>query len=300
MIVDTWSSVDEPPRADVLFLGGAPPRRMWESGQELAGWDLLPVEQGSLAAADGTELHSLLIRPRGPEPGRRHPVVLYVYGGPHSQLTADRWGGSIHDTFRLLADMGIGVFMVDNRGTAGRGRDFETAIHRRLGELEVADQVAAARWLGAQDWVDPERIAVYGGSYGGYMTLMLLLKAPELFRAGVAYAPVTDWRLYDSIYAERYMDTPEQNPEGYESSAPLTWAENLRGALLLAHGSMDNNVHLQNTLQLVGSLAEADRRFELMVYPRTRHGVRRSSFALHFHRLKTEFLARHLLGPSTE
>jgi dipeptidyl-peptidase-4 len=190
--------------------------------------------------------------------------------------------------------------MVDNRGTSGRGRDFETAIHRRLGELEVADQVAAARWLGAQDWVDPERIAVYGGSYGGYMTLMLMLKAPALFRAGVAYAPVTDWRLYDSIYAERYMDTPEENPEGYESSAPLTWAENLRGALLLAHGSMDNNVHLQNTLQLVGSLAKADKRFELMVYPRTRHGVRRSTFALHFHRLKTEFLVRHLLGPTAE
>lgn len=294
-LVDQWSTLDTPPRADVVSADGRVVNRLWESGDELEGWDLLPVEAGSITADDGTELYSLLIRPRDFEPDKKYPVVLYVYGGPHSQDTADSWGGSIHNTFRLLADLGIAVFRVDNRGTWGRGHAFETAVHRRLGELEVVDQLAAARWLKAQPWVDPDRIAVYGGSYGGYMTLLLMLKTPGIFRAGVAYAPVTDWALYDTIYTERYMDTPQGNPEGYEAAAPLTYAENLDGALLLAHGAMDNNVHLQNTLQLIGKLAAADREFELMVYPRTRHGVRRSQFALHFHRLKLEFLKQHLL-----
>jgi dipeptidyl-peptidase-4 len=295
-VVDLWSTRDTPPRADLVAADGTVARRLWESGDQLSGWDLLPVEAGSILADDGTELYSLLIRPRDFDPTQEYPVVLYVYGGPNSQLTADEWSTSTHNTYRLFADMGMAVFLVDNRGTWGRGHAFETVVHRRLGEFEVADQLAAARWLKAQPWVDPDRIAVYGGSYGGYMTLLCLLKAPEVFRAGIAYAPVTDWSLYDTIYTERYMDTPQDNPEGYEVSAPLTYAENLNGALLLAHGTMDNNVHFQNSLQLIGRLAAADKKFELMVYPRTRHGVRRSKFALHFHRLKVDFLKRHLLG----
>jgi dipeptidyl-peptidase-4 len=227
-------------------------------------------------------------------------VVQYVYGGPNSQLTADRWGGSIHMTYRILADMGIAVFLVDNRGTWGRGHEFEAAVHRRLGEQEVKDQLAAARWLRAQPWVDPDRIAVYGGSYGGYMTLLLMFQAPEIYRAGVAYAPVTDWSLYDTVYTERYMDTPQDNPQGYKDSAPLTHAENLSGPLLIAHGSTDNNVHFQNTLRLIDILAGADKPFDLMVYPGTRHGIRRSQFALHFHRLKIDFFKRHLLEISGE
>jgi dipeptidyl-peptidase-4 len=294
-LLDLWSTLDTPPRLDLLPIDGGMPRRLWESGNELEGWDLQPIEAGSITADDGTELYSLLMRPRDLDPSKRYPVVLYVYGGPNSQLTEDRWGGSIHNTYRLLADMGIGVFLVDNRGTWGRGHAFETAVHRRLGEFEVADQLAAARWLKEQPWIDPERIAVYGGSYGGYMTLLLMLRTPGIFRAGIAYAPVTDWSLYDTVYTERYMDTPEDNPEGYEASAPLTYAEDLEGALLLAHGAMDNNVHLQNSLQLIGRLAAADKSFELMIYPNTRHGVRRSKNALHFHRLKVDFLKRYLL-----
>ena len=299
-LVDRWSTRDTPPRADLVNATGSVVRTIWESGGQLEGWDLLPVEAGSIAADDGTELYSILFRPRGFDSSKRYPVVHYVYGGPNSQLTADRWGGSVHMTYRLFADMGMAVFLVDNRGTWGRGHAFETAVHRRLGEFEVKDQLAAADWLKKQPWVDPDRIAVYGGSYGGYMTLMLMLKAPDVYRAGIAYAPVTDWRHYDTIYTERYMDTPQDNPKGYEESAPLTHAENLSGALLLAHGSMDNNVHFQNTLQLIGKLAAADKRFELMVYPRARHGIRRSQFAPHFHRLKIDFLRRNLLDETGE
>jgi dipeptidyl-peptidase-4 len=295
-IVDLWSTRDTPPRADLINTDGAVGRRLWESGDQLAGWDLRPVEAGSILADDGTELNSLLIRPRDFDPTQRYPVVLYVYGGPNSQLTVDEWSTSIHHTYRLFADMGMAVFLVDNRGTWGRGHAFETAVHRRLGKLEVADQLAAARWLKAQPWVDPDRIAVYGGSYGGYMTLLCLLRAPDVFRAGIAYAPFFNETATTEIYTERYMDTPQDNPEGYEASAPLTYADNLEGALLLVHGTMDNNVHFQNSLQLIGKLAAADKEFELMVYPGTRHGVRRSQFALHFHRLKVDFLKRNLLG----
>lgn len=300
-LIDTWSSLDTPPRADLVETAdGTVVRELWRSGAELEGWDLLPVEAGAITAGDGTELHTQVIRPRDFDPAKKYPVVLYVYGGPHSQLTADRWGGSIHHTYRIFAEMGIAVFLVDNRGTWGRGHAFETAVHRRLGQLEVADQLAAVRWLKDQPWVDGDRIAVYGGSYGGTMTLMLMLKAPDVFRAGIAYAPVTDWRLYDSVYAERYLDTPEDNTGGYDEGAPLTFADRLEGSLLIVHGSRDNNVHLHNTLQMVGKLAAADKDFELMIYPKTRHGVRRGEFALHFHRLKVDFLRRALLAGITE
>ncbi len=300
-LIDSWSSLDTPPRADIVQAAdGSVVRELWRSGAELEGWDILPVEPGTITAEDGTELHTQLIRPRNFDPATKYPVVLYVYGGPHSQLTADRWGGSIHHTYRVFAEMGIGVFLVDNRGTWGRGHDFETAVYRRLGQVEVADQLAAARWLKEQSWVDGDRLAVYGGSYGGYMTLMLMLKAPEMFRAGIAYAPVADWRLYDSVYTERYMDTPEENPEGYDQGAPLKIADQLQGSLLIVHGSRDNNVHLQNTLQMVAALAAADKKFELMIYPKTRHGVRRGQFALHFHRLKVDFLQRTLLSGATD
>ncbi len=295
LVVDHWSTRDTSPRADLLAADGRVLRRLWDSGDELTGWDLLPVESGSITAADGTELYSLLVRPRDFDAGKRYPVVLYVYGGPHSQGTADRWNSAIHNTYRLFAEMGIATFLVDNRGTWGRGHDFETVIHRRLGEYEVADNLKAAEWLKSQSWVDPDRIAVYGGSYGGYMTLLLMLQAPDVFRAGIAYAPVTDWQLYDTIYTERYMDTPQDNPEGYRVSAPLTYADNLVGSLLLAHGTMDNNVHIQNSLQLIGRFAAADKTFELMVYPGARHGIRRSKYALSFHRLKIDFLKRNLL-----
>ncbi|MEN8164574.1 MAG: S9 family peptidase [Acidobacteriota bacterium] len=300
-LVDSWSALDTPPRADLVKTADdTVVREQWRSGAELEDWDLLPVEAGAITTEDGIELHTQLIRPRDFDPAKKYPFVLYVYGGPHSQLTANRWGGSIHHTYRVFAEMGIGVFLVDNRGTWGRGHAFETAVHRRLGQVEVTDQVAAARWLKEQPWVDGDRVAVYGGSYGGYMTLMLMLKAPEMFKAGIAYAPVTDWRLYDSVYTERYMDTPEDNPEGYDEGAPLGFADQLNGSLLIVHGSRDNNVHLQNTLQMVAALAGADKDFELMIYPKTRHGVRRGQFALHFHRLKVDFLKRTLLAGITD
>jgi dipeptidyl-peptidase-4 len=295
-MVDTWSALDRPPRADLVTLDDGAVRELWNTDEQLAGWDLLPIRPGTITANHGAELDSLLLQPRDFDPARRYPVVLYMYGGPHSQITQDRWGDSIHHTWRCFAEKGMAVFAVDNRGTNGRGRIFERSVHRRLGQLETADQLAAVRWLSTQSWVAGDRIAAYGGSYGGYLVLMCMIADPAALRAGIAYAPVTDWRFYDTVYTERYMDLPADNSSGYRQGSPLEKAERLEKPVLLVHGMMDNNVHVQNTLQLIGRLAEAGKPYELMIYPQTRHGVRRSvEFAPHFHRLKMDFLERHLL-----
>jgi dipeptidyl-peptidase-4 len=213
-------------------------------------------------------------------------------------MVVNEWGGTRLAYQQLLARMGLVVFTLDNRGSWGRGHAFESAVYRRLGQVELADQLAGVRYLTSQPWVDPNRIGVYGGSYGGYMALMAMHGAPQVFRAGIAYAPVTDWRLYDSIYTERYMDLPTDNPEGYREGSPIHSAGRLAGALLICHGTMDNNVHFQQTVQLVARYLDEGKLFELMVYPRVRHGVRISKHRLHFHRLKTDFLERALIGPS--
>jgi len=245
---------------------------------------------------DGELLYSWMFRPPDFNPARRYPALVYVYGGPGDQMVVNQWGGTRLLYQMLLARKGLIVYTVDNRGSWGRGHAFEAAVHRRLGQLELADQLAGVRFLESQPWIDPERIGIYGGSYGGYMVLMAMNRAPGRFAAGIAYAPVTDWRLYDSIYTERYLDRPDDNPEGYREGSPINFASGLDGSLLICHGTMDNNVHLQQTLQMANEYQKAGRLFELMVYPRVRHGVRMSQHRLHFHKLKTDFLERRLIG----
>jgi dipeptidyl-peptidase-4 len=220
---------------------------------------------------------------------------VYVYGGPHAQIVVNKWGGTRSLFFEHLVRKGLIIFCLDNRGSFGRGHAFEAKIHRRLGELELQDQIAGVRYLKSLPYVDGDRIGIYGGSYGGYMALLAMNRAPEHFKVGIAYAPVSDWKLYDSIYTERYMGTPGDNPEGFHDSAPLSFASGLEGKLLICHGTMDNNVHLQHTVQMAQAYIEAGKLFELMIYPRVRHPVRISGRRLHFHRLKTSFLERHLI-----
>ncbi len=297
LYVEEYSALEVPPQLDVVRGDGTFVRALAEGTiPALAEVELQPYELGTVTAADGAELYTCMIRPPGPVPEGGWPALLYVYGGPHAQLVMDEWGGARHLFFQLLARHGMVVFWLDNRGTWGRGHAFETPIHRRLGEIELADQLRGVEHLRSLDFVDGARLGVYGGSYGGFMALTALLEAPDLFRAGIAYAPVTDWRLYDTVYTERYMDLPRENPEGYRETAPVERAGDLRARLLLVHGAMDNNVHLQNSLRLVDRLAAAEIPFELMVYPRVRHPVRTSQFRTHFHRLKLEFLLRWLVS----
>jgi dipeptidyl-peptidase-4 len=231
-------------------------------------------EFGTIPAADGTPLYYQLYKPAGFVPGRRHPAVLLVYGGPTVQTVQRRWGerrGS--QTAQLLTQRGYVVFALDNRGSGGRGRAFTESLHGRLGGVEVQDQLAGVAWLKSRDFVDPARVGVYGWSYGGYMTLMLLGQSPGTFKAGVAGAPVTDYRLYDTHYTERYLGTPAENPEGYRPSNVLTYAGAIRDRLLVIHGMADDKVLFTNTTLLIPALVASGQPFELVPYPGSKHAA---------------------------
>jgi dipeptidyl-peptidase-4 len=231
-------------------------------------------EFGTIPAADGTPLHYQLYKPAGFAPGTRYPAVLLVYGGPTVQTVQRRWGerrGS--QTAQLFTQRGYVVFAIDNRGSGGRGKKFTEALHHRLGGVEVEDQLKGLAWLKSQSFVDPARVGVYGWSYGGYMTLMLLGQFPGSFKAGVAGAPVTDYRLYDTHYTERYLGTPQENPEGYRLSNVLTYAGAIRDRLLIIHGMADDNVLFTNTTLLIPALVASGQPFEVVPYPGSKHAA---------------------------
>ncbi len=295
LFLDRYSNLSTPPRLEVRAADGTPVRRLHEGALPgLARVGPTAIEFTQVTADDGTRLDAALVKPRGFDPARRYPALVYIYGGPHSQLVKDEWGAKLHLFLRYLADQGLVVFWLDNRGGAGRGHAFEAAVQGRLGEQELADHLAGVRHLRGLPYIDGSRLGIYGGSYGGFMVLSALLRAPEVFRAGAAYAPVTDWLLYDSIYTERYMGLVAANPEGYARTALPPLAASLRAPLLLFHGTMDDNVHLHNTLTLTDALRAAGKPFELMLYPRVRHAIRRSRVAPDFHRRVAQFLLREL------
>ena len=231
-------------------------------------------EFGTLPAADGTKLNYQLFKPADYRAGQRYPAVLLVYGGPTVQTVKRRWSaGGNRQTAQLLAQRGYVVFALDNRGSGGRGQKFTEALHLRLGGVEVEDQLSGVAWLKSQPFVDPARVGVFGWSYGGYMTLMLLGQSPGTFKAGVAGAPVTDYRLYDTHYTERYLGTPAANPEGYRLSNVLTFAGAIRDRLMIIHGMADDNVLFTNTTLLIPALVASGQPFELVPYPGSKHGA---------------------------
>ena len=235
-------------------------------------------------------LHYRLTKPTPFHPYKRHPVVVHVYGGPGAQRVRKEFPPL---TLQLFAQAGFGVFELDNRGSANREKPFEDAIHRRLGHVEVADQLAGVEFLRTQDWVDAERIGVFGHSYGGYMVLMCLASS-HAFAAGVSVAPVTDWTLYDTHYTERYLGTPEDNPQGYHESAVLPRVPNIDAPLLLMHGMADDNVLFTHTTALMQALQDAGKPFELMTYPGAKHALQESQVAIHRHHCILNFLRRTL------
>ena len=231
-------------------------------------------EFGTLPAADGTPLYWQMYRPAGFEPRRRYPAILLVYGGPGVQNVMRRWGERRGgQSAQLFTQRGYVVFTLDNRGAAGRGQAFATALYRRMGGVEVVDQLKGVEWLKQQSFVDASRVGVFGWSYGGYMTLMLMMQSPGTFAAGVAGAPVTDWRLYDTHYTERYLGMPDENAEGYRQSNVLTYAGALRDRLLVMHGMADDNVLFTHTTLLIKELVATGRPFEVMPYPGSKHGA---------------------------
>ena len=251
-------------------------------------------DYGTLTAEDGKTLYYSIQTPPDFDPAKQYPVIIEVYGGPHVQRVTRDWE-RMSDQF--YSRQGYVVFRLDNRGSSNRGKAFEDVIYRRTGGPEVRDQLVGVDWLKAQPFVDPDRIAIQGWSYGGYMTLMTIMQAPEgTFAAAVAGAPVTDWSLYDTFYTERYMDTPQDNAEGYEASSVFPYVDSLTTPLLLIHGMADDNVTFDNSTRLMAALQEAGKPFELMTYPGQRHGIRGEALQIHLMKTRMAFLNR-LLQP---
>lgn len=251
-------------------------------GLELAVWrdrdtkksdeyDILKTEIHRFKGADGTEFHGRLIKPAAFDPSRQYPVVVMVYGGPHAQSVRNSWAGITWD--QVLAHKGFVVWQMDNRGSAGRGHGFESPLFRRFGQTELKDQEDGVKYLKSLGFIDQDRIGIYGWSYGGYMTLYALTHAPNIFKAGVAGAAVTDWRNYDTIYTERYLGLPQENEEGYRASSPVHFADQLQGKLLLVHNIGDDNVLFANALQMMNALELAGKDFDALLYPQKSHGV---------------------------
>ncbi len=270
--LDTWSSAATPPTRKIRRADGGEHALFRQADRKSTEeYDLLPAETVRLTAGDGTLFYARLIRPAGFDPARKYPAIVMVYGGPQSQAIQNRWAGAGFE--QALAHRGFVVWQLDNRGSAGRGHAWETHLYRRLGKQELEDQATGVRYLVSLGFVDEKRIGIHGWSYGGFMTLYALLNAPTLFRAGVAGAPVTDWRLYDTIYTERYLGLPEENEEGYRLSSPVHQAAQLEARLMLAHNLDDDNVLFQNTLRMMNELTRAGKQFELRLYPQKTHGV---------------------------
>ena len=210
------------------------------------------MEIVQIKSQDGKLLYGRMIKPANFRADEKYPAVVMVYGGPGEQTVVNAWEGANWD--QVLAARGFVIWQLDNRGSAGRGHAFESPLYRRFGKTELADQLEGVRYLLAQGFVDPERVGIYGWSYGGFMTLYSLLNAPEIFRAGIAGAPVTNWRNYDTIYTERYLGLPSENPEGYRASSPVDYAAKLKSKLLIVHNIEDDNVLFQNTVQMIDAL----------------------------------------------
>lgn len=253
--LDTYSNAMTQPQERLLRADGTQVGTLDENPvPDLAEYHLSPMEFLHVPAADGTELNASIIKPANFDASRKYPVLVYVYGGPHVQEVVNAWGGDTFLWCELMAQKGYVIFTLDNRGSYGRGHAFETPLYHHFGKIELADQIAGVNYLKTLAYVDPVRIGIFGASYGGYMTLEALFNTPEVFKAGAAIAPVSDWRLYDTIYTERYMGRPQDNAEGYDESSPVNATAALRGKLLLAHATGDDNVHFANATEILDKL----------------------------------------------
>lgn len=293
--VGSYSALNEPMSTAIYRTDGNKVLRTLEDNSrlrnELKAYRFAHKELTTIRTASGLELNAWLVKPHDFDPSKRYPVLMVQYSGPNSQLVLDefRFGWEYY-----LASQGIVVACVDGRGTGARGEAWRKGTYLRLGVQESADQVAAAKALGKLPWVDEARIGIWGWSFGGYNTLMSLIHGSGTFRLGIAVAPVTDWRYYDTIYTERFMRTPAENPAGYAESSVLEHAHKLQGRLLLIHGSADDNVHVQNSMDLSNRLIEAGIAYDMAIYPDQDHSIRAGGANLHIYRRMAQYLHDHL------
>jgi dipeptidyl-peptidase 4 len=291
--VDIHSANDRPPAATIRdatgkSIGSIPVER----GSDFDALQLRPPELVTVKGDGAPDLHGALLKPRHMKDGVRYPLIVMVYGGPGVQTVLDMWNP--RPLWQHLADRGFVIWQVDNRGSKGRGHDFETPVYLDLGKVELADQLRGLDHVSALPFVNAERVGIYGHSYGGYMTLMAMLRAADRFKVGVSGSPVTDWRYYDTGYTERYMGTPQSNTAGYDAAALLDEADRLRGKLFILHALMDENVHFEHTAAMIDALVAADKDFDLLVFPGERHGYRSPQARRYAYRRVVDYFVEHL------
>jgi dipeptidyl-peptidase-4 len=261
---------------------------------KLSAYNLPQKEFAEITTDKGHKLNAWIIKPVNMDPAKKYPVLMYQYSGPGSQQVNNEWNSADDYWFMMLAQEGYVIACVDGRGTGYKGADFKKVTYKELGKYEVEDQIDAARVIGKYNYVDASRIGIFGWSYGGFMALNCILKGSDVFNAAIAVAPVTTWRFYDSIYTERYMQTPQENPTGYDENSPLNHAKKLKGDLLLVHGSGDDNVHVQNTMLMVEALVQANKQFDWAIYPDKNHGIYGGATRLQLYTKMTNFIKEKL------
>ena len=295
--INYYSTADEPAFISLHDASGEQ-IRVLEDNQSLKdkmeNYQLSKKEFFTFTTSEGVELNGWMIKPPSFNPAQQYPAFLTIYGGPGSQTVTNAWGGSNYFWHQMLAQQGFIVVSVDNRGTGARGVDFKKVTYKQLGKYETMDQIETAKYLSGLPFITEGRIAVQGWSYGGYMSSLCLLKGADHFKAAIAVAPVTNWRFYDSIYTERYMQTPQENEEGYDDNSPINHVDSLKGKYLLVHGMADDNVHLQNTTEMISALVKADKQFELFMYPNKNHGIYGGNTRYHLYKKMTDFLIQNL------
>ncbi len=290
---DSYSNITTPTKMALYSTKGEKIRELGDSrGPETDDYKFGKVELFTITTEDGWELPALWTLPPDFDKNKKYPVIFSIYGGPNAPSVRNAYNGSLSRHY--MAQQGVIYFSVDHRCTGHHGKKGVELMHRNLGKWEMHDYIEAVKWLRKQPFVDAERMGITGGSYGGYMTCMALTYGAGYFTHGIAGSSVTSWRLYDNVYTERYMDTPEQNPEGYKNGSVMTYADQFKGKLLITHGTIDDNVHMQNTIQLIDLLEDLNKDFELMLYPNQRHGIGGKKRS-HLTKLQVRFWFKHFL-----
>jgi dipeptidyl-peptidase-4 len=292
--IDTWSDAQTPPQVRLYSADGKVLRVLDENRVDaLSQFKLSKPEFLQVKTRDGFVMEAMLIKPPDFDPNKKYPVYSHTYSGPHAPQVRNAWGATTYLWHQLLAQKGYVIWICDNRSASGKGVESARAAYKQLGTTELQDLEDGVAWLKQQPWVDGSRIGINGWSYGGFMTAYALTHSTS-FKIGIAGAPVTDWRLYDSVYTERYMGTPQNNPEGYDKASVLKAAKNLSGKLLLIHGAIDDNVHMQNSVQFIYELERAGKQFNFMIYPRSRHGVADPMLVRHMREMMLKFILENL------
>lgn len=258
------------------------------------GYDLPSKEFFVLKTEKGNELNAWMIKPKDFDVNKKYPVFMYQYSGPGSQQVNNEWNSADDYWFMMLAQQGYIVACVDGRGTGFKGADFKKITQKELGKYEVEDQIDAAKVIGNYVFVDKSRIGIFGWSYGGFMSSNCILKGADVFKMAIAVAPVTNWRFYDSVYTERYMQTPQENASGYDENSPINHVEKLKGKFLLIHGSGDDNVHVQNSMQMMEALIQANKQFDSQIYPDKNHGIYGGKTRIQLYTKMTNFIKENL------